>query len=127
MLEFATQRIIDAEELINNSKNFDKNYFVKSLMDNATFSVMHKKLFCEFCKRKGYRSKYCRMKTAKGYKRGENGHYEMDCRSSKISVKNLDEKHLAYDTSFIVETIRNSLLTLVLFLICVRKKNGTIR
>lgn len=41
ILEFVTQRSIDAESLMNHSKNRNKNYCVKSSMDNISFTATH--------------------------------------------------------------------------------------
>lgn len=41
ILEFVTQRSIDAESLMNDSKNSNKNYCAKSSMDNISFTATH--------------------------------------------------------------------------------------
>lgn len=41
ILEFVTQRLRDAESLMNDSKNSNKNYCVKSSMDNISFTATH--------------------------------------------------------------------------------------
>lgn len=41
ILEFVTQRSTDAESLMNDSKNSNKNYCVKSSMDNISFTATH--------------------------------------------------------------------------------------
>lgn len=51
-LKFVTQRLTDAETLMCDSKNSDKNYFVKSSLDSISFTATRKKIICEFCNKK---------------------------------------------------------------------------
>lgn len=101
-LEFVTQRLIDADALMKESRNSDKSYSAKSPNDNVTFIAAQKKLFCNFCKKKGHTSKHCRMKTVKCFKCSKVGHYKRDCRVSKPEIQS-DEKHnMAYELSFVI-------------------------
>lgn len=65
---------------MNDSKNVDKTYSVRSSANIVTFSAMHKKLFSEFSKKRSHTSKFCRMKISKCNKFGKSEHYKHDCR-----------------------------------------------
>ncbi|GBO17536.1 hypothetical protein AVEN_219700-1 [Araneus ventricosus] len=69
-LEFVTQRLIDTEALMNDSKFVDK-FSIKYSSDNVTFAAKHKKLICNFCSKKGHTSKFCRLKASKCFSRGK--------------------------------------------------------
>ena len=80
-VDFVSQRLIDAEALINsnNSKTRTDSRFVKTSADNAAFVSAQKELVCFHCKKKGHISKYCRNKLT-CYNCGKVGHLKRNCK-----------------------------------------------
>ncbi|GBN76962.1 Retrovirus-related Pol polyprotein from transposon TNT 1-94 [Araneus ventricosus] len=102
-LEFVTQRLIDSEALMNDSKFVDKSS-IKYPTDNVTFAAKYKKLICNFCSKKGHTSKFCRLKTSKCFSCGKAGHYKRDCPVSKTAADS-GARHSAYEITFAAGTL----------------------
>ncbi|GBL87870.1 hypothetical protein AVEN_192046-1 [Araneus ventricosus] len=103
-LEIVTQRLMDSEALMNDSKFVDKSS-IKSPIDNVTFESKRKKLVCNFCSNKGHTSKFCRLKASKCFSCVKAGHDKNDCPVSKTAADS-STRHLAYEITFAARTLK---------------------
>lgn len=98
-LDFVSQRLLDAEALLNESRK-EKVPF-KPAHDNTAFMSIRKEFFCKNCKQKGHTAKYCRKKII-CYSCGKLGHFKRDCKSVKLSN---EEKCASSAVSFVAGNI----------------------
>lgn len=72
-------RLLDAEALMLETRKETPQRQFRGNGDTAAFNVTNKKnLFCNFCKKKGHSSRFCRRK-GPCYNCNQNGHFQRDC------------------------------------------------